>query len=33
MEEALDEYYDLRGWGRDGIVADDVVGEYAAADD
>jgi aldehyde:ferredoxin oxidoreductase len=33
IEEALDEYYDLRGWGRDGVVADDAVGEYAAADD
>jgi aldehyde:ferredoxin oxidoreductase len=33
IEEALDEYYDLRGWGRDGVVPDDTVGEYAVADD
>ena len=30
MEDAVEEYYDLRGWNPDGTVSDDVVGEYAA---
>ena len=30
MEEAVEEYYDLRGWNPDGTVSDDVVAEYAA---
>ncbi|AXG11048.1 aldehyde ferredoxin oxidoreductase family protein [Haloplanus rubicundus] len=33
IEDALDEYYALRGWNTDGTVSDDLVGEYAAADD
>jgi len=33
IEAALDEYYERRGWNADGTVADEVVGEYAVADD
>jgi len=33
FQHALDEYYDLRGWSSDGVVADDTVGGYATADD
>ena len=33
FQHALDEYYDLRGWSADGVVADDTVDEYATADD
>jgi len=33
IEAALDEYYDRRGWNADGTVADEVVDEYAVADD
>ncbi|AZH26252.1 aldehyde ferredoxin oxidoreductase family protein [Haloplanus aerogenes] len=33
IEDALDEYYALRGWNADGTVSDDTVGEYAVADD
>ncbi|WP_101296955.1 aldehyde ferredoxin oxidoreductase family protein [Halegenticoccus soli] len=32
IEEALDEYYELRGWNPDGTVPDGTVGEYARAD-
>ncbi|WP_435178531.1 aldehyde ferredoxin oxidoreductase family protein [Halorussus sp. AFM4] len=32
IEDALDEYYELRGWNDDGTVPDETVGEYAQAD-
>ncbi len=33
FEDALDEYYELRGWNDDGTVPDAAVGDAAAADD
>jgi aldehyde:ferredoxin oxidoreductase len=33
FEQALDEYYEARGWNPDGTVPDDAVGGHAAADD
>jgi aldehyde:ferredoxin oxidoreductase len=32
IEDALDEYYELRGWNDDGTVPDETVAEYAQAD-
>ena len=33
FEDALDEYYEVRGWNDDGTVPRDNVADYAAADD
>ena len=33
IEEAISEYYEVRGWNDDGTVPDEAVGEHAIADD